>query len=49
VVGCSVLRGHRLAFLVAKEMAISSVNPIKALLYSQVLDDMIARFESSLC
>lgn len=31
-----------LAFLVAIEMAISSVNPIKALFYSQVLDGIIA-------
>ena len=30
------------AFLVAMEMAISSVNPIKALFYSQVLDGVIA-------
>jgi Mn2+/Fe2+ NRAMP family transporter len=31
-----------LAFLVAMELAISSVNPIKALFYSQVLDGVIA-------
>jgi Mn2+/Fe2+ NRAMP family transporter len=31
-----------LAFLVAMELAISSVNPIKALFYSQVLDGLIA-------
>jgi Mn2+/Fe2+ NRAMP family transporter len=31
-----------LAFLVAMEMAISAVNPIKALFYSQVLDGVIA-------
>ena len=30
------------AFLVAMEMAISAVNPIKALFYSQVLDGVIA-------
>ena len=31
-----------LAFLIAMELAISSVNPIKALFYSQVLDGLIA-------
>ena len=31
-----------LAFLIAMELAISSVNPIKALFYSQVLDGIIA-------
>jgi len=31
-----------LAFLIAMEMAISAVNPIKALFYSQVLDGVIA-------
>ena len=31
-----------LAFLIAVELAISSVNPIKALFYSQVLDGVIA-------
>jgi len=31
-----------LAFLVAMELAVSSVNPIKALFYSQVLDGLIA-------
>jgi Mn2+/Fe2+ NRAMP family transporter len=31
-----------LAFLVAVELAVSSVNPIKALFYSQVLDGLIA-------
>ena len=31
-----------LAFLIAMELAISSVNPIKALFYSQVLDGVIA-------
>lgn len=31
-----------LAFLVAIELAISSVDPIKALFYSQVLDRLIA-------
>ena len=31
-----------LAFLVAMELAISSVDPIKALFYSQVLDGLIA-------
>jgi Mn2+/Fe2+ NRAMP family transporter len=31
-----------LAFLIAMEMAISSVDPIKALFYSQVLDGLIA-------
>jgi len=31
-----------LAFLVAIELAVSSVNPIKALFYSQVLDGLIA-------
>jgi Mn2+/Fe2+ NRAMP family transporter len=30
------------AFLIAMEMAISAVNPIKALFYSQVLDGVIA-------
>ena len=31
-----------LAFLLAMEMAVSAVNPIKALFYSQVLDGLIA-------
>ena len=31
-----------LSFLVAMELAVSSINPIKALFYSQVLDGMIA-------
>jgi Mn2+/Fe2+ NRAMP family transporter len=31
-----------LAFLIAMEMAVSAVNPIKALFYSQVLDGLIA-------
>ena len=31
-----------LAFLIAMELAISSINPIKALFYSQVLDGLIA-------
>jgi Mn2+/Fe2+ NRAMP family transporter len=31
-----------LAFLVAVELAISAIDPIKALFYSQVLDGMIA-------
>ena len=31
-----------LAFLVAMELAVSAVNPIKALFYSQVLDGLIA-------
>ena len=33
-----------LAFLVAMELAISSIDPIKALFYSQVLDGLIAPF-----
>ncbi|GAC1682004.1 MAG: divalent metal cation transporter [Candidatus Dormibacteraceae bacterium] len=33
-----------LAFLIAMELAISSVDPIKALFYSQVLDGLIAPF-----
>jgi Mn2+/Fe2+ NRAMP family transporter len=33
-----------LAFLVAMELAVSSVDPIKALFYSQVLDGLIAPF-----
>ena len=33
-----------LAFLVAMELAISSIDPIKALFYSQVLNGLIAPF-----
>ena len=33
-----------LAFLIAMELAISSIDPIKALFYSQVLDGLIAPF-----
>jgi Mn2+/Fe2+ NRAMP family transporter len=33
-----------LSFLVAMELAISSIDPIKALFYSQVLDGLIAPF-----